>query len=236
MIIDFTASIVTGGGIRSRVESLRSSYPEACGAYFDDIFSRRGKAFADSACGFLLLDSLLQKHRIDRAELVISVDEKGRPHTNRLDLDFSVSHSEGCAMCAVAIGEAANVGVDVQHERPYSLEKMTELARTFMTAEELSEFSEPIAAGRATPMLSADREIEDFNHRNRQFYTAWTRREAYAKRVGSDIFDNLKTANIANEHFRDGIISSCGERYYYSICAPEEAFAEPDDGAGEVIE
>lgn len=234
MIIDFTASIITGGGIRARVESLRSVYSEACGAYFDDILGRRGKSFADSACGFLLLDSLLQKHKADRSELIISVDENGRPHTNRSDLDFSVSHSEGCAMCAVAIGEAASVGVDVQHERPYSLEKMTELARTFMTAEELNEFSEPIAAGRTMPMLSTDREMEDFNRRNKQFYTAWTRREAYAKRVGSDIFENLKTANIRQEHFRDGLISSCGERYYYSICAPEEAFAEPEDDASEV--
>lgn len=235
-MIDFTASIITGGGIRARIENLRSAYSEACGAYFDDILSKRGKAFADSACGFLLLDSLLQKHRINRAELVISVDENGRPHTNRPDLDFSISHSEGCAMCAVAIGEAANVGIDVQHERPYSLEKMTELARTFMTAEELKEFSEPIAAGRAMPLISIDKDMEDFNRKNKQFYTAWTRREAYAKRVGSDIFDNLKTANIAKEHFRDGVISSCGERYYYSICAPEEAFAELEDNANEVSE
>lgn len=229
MIIDFTASIVTGGGVRSRVESLRSVYAEASGAYFDDILGRRGKTFANSACGLLLLDSLLQKHGIERAELVISVDEKGRPHVNRSDLDFSVSHSEGCAMCAVAVGEGANVGVDVQHERPYSLEKMTELARAFMTAEELAEFSEPIAAGKTMPMLSMDKDLEDFNLKTRQFYTAWTRREAYAKRVGSDIFDNLGTANLVGEHFRDGIISSCGERYYYSICAPAEAFAEPDD-------
>jgi len=32
------------------------------------------------------------------------------------------------------------------------------------------------------------------------------------------------------------VISSCGERYYYSICAPEEAFAEPGDDASEVSE
>ncbi len=229
MIIDFTASIVTGGGVRARVENLRPVYSEACRAYFDDILGRRGKAFADSACGFLLLDSLLQKHKIDRAELIISVDENGRPHTNRQDLDFSVSHSEGCTMCAIAIGEGANVGVDVQHERPYSLEKMRELARAFMTTEEFKEFSEPIAAGRTMPMLLIDKDMEDFNHRNKQFYTAWTRREAYAKRVGSDIFDNLGTANIAHEHFRDGFITSCGERYYYSICAPEEMFSESED-------
>lgn len=239
MIIDFTASFVTGGGIRSRIENLRLVYAEACGAYFEDILSRRGKAFADSACGFLLLDSLLQKHNIDRAELVISVDENGRPHTNRPDLDFSISHSEGCAMCAVAIGDEANIGVDVQRERPYSLEKMTELARTFMNAEELQAFSEPAVAGKAIPIHVFDGDMEVFGRKNKQFYTAWTRRESYAKRVGSDIFDNLKTANIAGEHFRDGVINSCGERYYYSICAPEKAFKilnEPEEDEVEDIE
>lgn len=239
MIIDFTASFVTGGGIRSRIENLRPVYAEACGAYFDDILGRRGKAFADSACGFLLLDSLLQKHNIDRAELVISVDENGRPHTNRPDLDFSISHSEGCAMCAVALGDEANIGVDVQRERPYSLEKMTNLARAFMNAEELKAFSEPASAGKFIPILAIDRDMEDFNRKNKQFYTAWTRRESYAKRVGSDIFDNLKTANIAGEHFREGVISSCGERYYYSICVPEKALAildEPEEDEIEDIE
>lgn len=192
--------------------------------------------FADSACGFLLLDSLLQKHRIERAELSIALNESGRPRTNRADLDFSISHSEGCAMCAVAVGEGANVGIDVQRERPYSLEKMTELARTFMNDEEFARFGEPAAAVKpilkAIPLSHSDKDIETFIAKNREFYTAWTRRESYAKRIGSDIFDNLKTADIADEHYLDGVISSCGERYYFSICAPAEAFSEePGDFA-----
>lgn len=227
MVIDFSASVVTGNGVRARIESARTLYSEGCKAYFDDILSRRGKVFADSACGFLLLDSLLQKHKIDRAELSITLGKDGRPRTNRADLDFSVSHSEGCAMCVVAIGEGANVGVDVQRERPYSLEKMVELARTFMNEEEFGVFSKPIAR-KSIPMNSYDKDMEDFIQKNREFYTAWTRRESYTKRIGSDIFDNLKTAKIDGEHYRDGVISACGERYYYSICAPSTAFAEED--------
>lgn len=226
MIVDFSASIVTGGGLRTRIENVRTFYAGDCAAYFNDILSKRGKAFADSACGFLLLDSLLQKHKVNRSELTISLDEKGRPCTNFSDLDFSVSHSEGCAMCVVAVGEGANVGIDVQRERPYSLEKMIELARAFMNDEELRRFSEPIAAGKVMPMMSYDRDMEDFIQKNKEFYTAWTRRESYTKRIGSDIFDNLKTARIDGENYRDGMINACGERYYYSICAPEEAFAE----------
>lgn len=229
MKIDFSASIVAGGGLRSRVENARTFYAEGCAAYFNDILSKRGKAFADSACGFLLLDSLLQKHKINRSELVITLDVNGRPRTNSNELDFSVSHSEGCAMCVVALGEDANVGVDVQRERPYSLEKMTELARAFMNDEELRRFGEPASSGKTIAMMSSDRDVDDFISKNKEFYTAWTRRESYSKRIGSDIFDNLKTARIENEHYRDGVISSCGERYYFSICAPEEAFAEEEE-------
>lgn len=235
MIVDFSASIVTGGGLRTRVENARTFYAEDCTAYFNDILNKRGKAFADSACGFLLLDSLLQKHKINRSELVITLDKNGRPRTNSNELDFSVSHSEGCAMCVVAVGEGANVGVDVQRERPYSLEKMTELARAFMNDEEFKVFSEPIASGKAMPMMTCDKDMEDFIQKNKEFYTAWTRRESYTKRIGSDIFDNLKTAKIDGEHYLDGMINACGERYYYSICAPREAFAEenPQENAAE---
>lgn len=224
MIVDLSASIVTGGGVRNRIESLRGLYSDACRAYFDDILGKRGKAFADSACGFLLLDSLLQKHKISRAELAITLDKNGRPRIDRADLDFSVSHSEGCAMCVVAIGEGANVGIDVQRERPYSLEKMLELARTFMNNEEFAAFGAPTASKRPIPLIAYDRDMEDYIQKSREFYTAWTRRESYTKRIGSDIFDNLKTAKLDGEHYRDGIITACGERYYYSVCAPREAF------------
>ena len=229
MIIDFGACIVTGGGLRPRIENARTFYAEGCAAYFNDILSKRGKAFADSACGFLLLDSLLQKHKTDRSGLVISLDENGRPRTNFSDLDFSISHSEGCAMCVAAVGEGANVGVDIQRERPYSFEKMVELARAFMNDEEFKAFSDTATVGKTIPISSFDRSMEAFARKNREFYTAWTRRESYTKRIGSDIFDNLKTAMIDGEFYRDGVINACGERYYYSICAPREAFTEDEN-------
>ena len=231
MIIDFGACIVTGGGLRPRIESARTFYAEDSAAYFNDILSKRGKAFADSACGFLLLDSLLQKHRINRSELTVFIDKNGRPCADIKELDFSISHSEGCAMCVVAVGEGANVGVDIQRERPYSFEKMLVLARTFMKDEEFRAFSDTKAAvGKTLPISSLDRGMEAFDRKNREFYTAWTRRESYTKRIGSDIFDNLKTAKIDGEFYRDGVISACGERYYYSICAPREAFDDESEG------
>ncbi len=203
--IDFTASIVTGSGImRARVESAAANYGEGSRKYFEDILSKRGKAFCDSACGFLLLDNLLLKNGINRSELDITLDGRGRPHTSRSDLDFSISHSEGCAVCALEIGEGANIGIDVQRGRPYSDEKMYELAKAFMTEHELAEF-------------------RNSEHKPDGFFTAWTRREAYVKRIGSDIFDNLKCVDLSAESFREGIITACGWRYYYSINARSES-------------
>lgn len=198
MKIDFTASIVTSGGMRTRIEDLRICYSPRCVDYFEDILKRRGSAFCDSASGFLLLDSLLQKNGIDRLETAILLDSHGRPYIDDPTLDFSVSHSGGCALCVLAMGDEAAVGCDVQHARNYTDEKLSTLAKTFMNVPELSDFE-----------TSPDRTAE--------FFKAWTRREAYVKRVGSDIFDNLKSGYPDGEYFREGVISACGERYFYSI-------------------
>lgn len=196
--IDLSASIVTGGGMRSRIEELRICYDPRCVDYFEDILMRRGSSFADSASGFMLLDSLLQKNKIDRLKTAILLDTNKRPYIDDPALDFSVSHSGGCALCVLAMGEGAAVGCDVQHARDYSEEKLSTLAKTFMNTPELSDFEH-----------SPDRSAE--------FFKAWTRREAYVKRVGSDIFDNLKNADLSGEYFREGVIYACGERYFYSI-------------------
>ncbi len=217
MRIDFASCIVTGGNfMRQRVERAMEYYGAGSVDYFQTIFSKRKEAFCDSACGFLLLDSLLQKNKIDRAELVITVDERNRPHVSADNLDFSISHSEGCALCALAIGkdgEKVTIGCDVQRERDYSKDKMIELSRAFMNEKELSEF-----------------EKSGFNPDS--FFTAWTHRESYVKRAGSDIFDALKSADLSGELFLDGAIFVCGEKYRYSINRPmlsEEERAEIEE-------
>ena len=217
MKIDFASCIVTGGNfMRQRVESAMENYGAGSVDYFQTIFAKRKEAFCDSACGFLLLDGLLQKNKIDRAELVITVDERNRPHVSAENLDFSISHSEGCALCALAIGngtENVTIGCDVQRERDYSQEKMRELSRAFMNEKELRDFEK---SG-----FDPDR-----------FFTAWTHRESYVKRAGSDIFDALKSADLSDEYFLDGVIYVCGEKYRYSINRPkltEEELAEIEE-------
>ena len=198
--IDFSACIVSGGSsLARRIEALHGSYSSMCAEYFNGLLHKHGRAFEESACGFLLLDGLLQKHGINRAELVISRGTDGRPDViNKNGLDFSISHSEGAAMCVLASGPDALIGADIQRVREYSADKMVELAEMFMGAEDYMNF-----------LKTEDEGL---------FYTLWTRREAYLKRVGADVFADTRDIDLNTENFRTGVITACGKRYYYSIC------------------
>jgi len=182
----------------SRIEAARAEYSPMCAEYFDYIeakLEKRGAAFPESACGFLLLDNLLKKNGVDRKALAISRDPAGRPRViNRNDVDFSVSHSEGAAFCCVALGMDASVGADIQFARAYSKERMQELAKIFMGQGELAAFLK-------NGCLPGD------------FFRAWTRRESGCKRCGSD-------APPMRSEYMGGRIHCCGREYYYSVCLP----------------
>lgn len=206
LIFDYTACIVSGGAeLIGRIESAEAEYSPLCGEYFAYLYGKRGAAFPESACGFLLLDGLLKKNGIDRSEVAIARNSDGRPCIiNRGDIDFSISHSEGAAFCCVTIGENARVGADIQRVRTYSREYLEQLARTFMSKSQLESF-----------LVSSDRE--------KYFYTAWTDREAAYKRIGSyHGFTEETDGAPARGEFKNGVITACGRRYYYSISLPEK--------------
>lgn len=207
MKIDFSACFVTdGSALRPFIESARENYNPVCESYFNELLSKKNEAFCESACGFMLLDGLLVKNKINRAELIIAHDEKNRPLVIDDSIDFSISHSEGCAFCVLALaenGEKAEVGCDVQYARDYSPEKMTELAKAFMNDEELSAF------------FAAD-------DKTAEFFGCWTRREAYIKRAGLDIFGSFKNADLSDGRFIGGVIRASGRNYYYNVSLPIE--------------
>lgn len=202
---DWSACIVSGGAeLIHRVEAARGEYSGVCAEYFDYLVSKAGKIgvhgdrFEESACGFLLLDNLLKKNGIDRRDLAIMRDNSGRPCViNRSDVDFSISHSGGAALCCLATGADASVGADIQRLQETSAERIEELAKTFMEPRELHSLQ-----------ISSGAEKADM------FYRGWTRRESYYKRCGQDDFP-------MSGIFRDGIIRACGGVYYYSISLPE---------------
>ncbi|MBE6902142.1 MAG: 4'-phosphopantetheinyl transferase superfamily protein [Ruminococcaceae bacterium] len=197
--IDFTACIAAGGdGLRPRIEQARQLYSEMSEEYFLRILAKKGRAFNESACGFLLADSLLTKHGIDKSELVISRNADGRPCIiNRTDIDFSISHSEGAVLCSLCIGDDIRTGCDVQHVRYYSPDKMAQLAEIFMNANDYTQY-----------LKTQDESL---------FYTIWTRREAYIKYAGRDVFQDLRNIRFQSADYHTGVIISCGKRYYYSV-------------------
>ena len=197
--IEITACIAAGGdGLRPRLEQAREQYSEMSEEYFGRILAKTGRSFNESACGFLLADSLMTKHGIDRKNVVISRNADGRPCIiNRTDIDFSISHSDGAVLCGLCIGDNARIGCDVQRVRSYTDEKMIKLAEVFMGAYDYTEF-----------LKTYDREL---------FYTLWTRREAYIKHRGGDVFEDIRNVNLHTDEYRTGIITSCGIKYYYSV-------------------
>lgn len=200
MTIDFSAAVITGGtALRERAENAMVYYSSES-SYFDGLFEKEGRAFCESACGFLLLDGLLQKHNVRRAELILLRGDNGRPYAVNAGLDFSISHSESCAMCAVALGEgvsAGMIGCDVQHDTGWPEERMLALSEQFMDEEEHAAF-----------YYAADK--------SKEFHTVWARREAYIKRIGGSVVEDIHNVP-RGEKFTDGVIVLTGEKYYYSI-------------------
>lgn len=198
-ILDFSACIVAGGdNLRPCIEQARTFYSEMSEEYFNHILAKEDKALSESACGFLLLDNLLTKNAIDKSGLVISRNADSRPCIiNRRDIDFSISHSEGAAICCLLTGKDAKIGCDIQRARSYSTEKIASLAKIFMSENDYSEFLK--------------------NTDEKHFYTVWTRREAYIKAEGGDVFADLRGMDFNGDRYRTGVINACGNRYYYSV-------------------
>lgn len=106
MITDFSACIITGeAALRERLAGIAGCYSPESGC-FAALAEKTGRELEVTACGLLLLDSLLIKHKINRAELVIAYSGNLRI-INRTDIDFSIAAADGCVMCCLAVGEGA---------------------------------------------------------------------------------------------------------------------------------
>ncbi|HLJ80654.1 MAG TPA: 4'-phosphopantetheinyl transferase superfamily protein, partial [Ktedonobacterales bacterium] len=104
----------------------------------------------------------------------------GKPYlassTVRLPLQFNVSHSEECAL--IALAHDLELGVDIEYMRP--LDDMDAIARTVFSPHE-----------RAT--LAA----LDGPRRHEAFYACWARKEAYIKAIGRGLSFPLDNFDVA---------------------------------------
>lgn len=118
----------------------------------------------------LLRKTLSQCSGIDPRSLEFQYNTYGKPSLKTQiepSLEFSVSHTRGIAMCAVA--SDSPLGVDVEHDR--RVENPLEIARRFFAPAEAEELER----------LSAEQ-------RGGAFLDLWTLRESFVKARGVSLF------------------------------------------------
>lgn len=119
-----------------------------------------------------MLRQLLSRYT-DRpiAEIEFAAEGDGKPViAGEREIEFNLSHSGEIVVYAVALRP---VGVDVEHFRP--VPRAAELARRYLSPEEIE------------TVTSAPQDVRD-----REFLSAWVRREAYAKARGMSIWRALE--------------------------------------------
>jgi 4'-phosphopantetheinyl transferase len=108
-------------------------------------------------------------------DIAFATGKHGKPHLDgpSHDLSFNLSHSSG--YCALAIGPAGRIGVDIEALRP----TVGDLAKSVFTPREAALYA-------AIP--DADR--------MRAFFRAWVAKEAYLKATGDGLAGGLKSLEV----------------------------------------
>jgi 4'-phosphopantetheinyl transferase len=114
----------------------------------------------------------------DRVEITSATGGKPQlpPPSNGLPLRFNLSHSEGLAMVALALGQ--EVGVDVEHVHPFA--DMGDIVERYFAPAER-------AAWQALP---AEEQCA-------AFFRCWTRKEAYLKAQGIGLSGGLDRFEVS---------------------------------------
>ena len=95
--------------------------------------------------------------------------ERGKPALNDPHVDFSITHTEGLVLCAVARGESPRVGADAEAIVRIASLPIEQLCARWFTDAERAEFQ-------AAPNAE-------------QFARIWTRKEALVKYFGTGLSD-----------------------------------------------
>lgn len=119
----------------------------------------------------------------------------GKPHLvqrrDRRTVQFSVSHSRGLMVCAVARGAAIGVDVEAVGER-WDVEEL--VRRRFARAD-------------LEPLLAAP-----VQERQRLFLRRWTRHEAYLKALGTGFGASQERSGLAMLATHDALMQRAGDR------------------------
>lgn len=146
---------------------------------------------AARAClgAYALLGLALEKNGLSMGEWTYSAEGKPRFADENMP-NFSLSHSERYALCALSDDE---VGCDIQYMRPFD----SRIAKKVMSCSELSEYGK----------LNGDSATE-------YFYRIWTVKESYVKFTGeglASVFSDIDAPSEGNP------LLVCGRRQNVNI-------------------
>ena len=132
-----------------------------------------GKEFI--VCRSVMRNLLAQQLGCRPTDIEFGVESAGKPRIihPQSDVAFNVAHSGG--MCALAIGRARNLGVDIELCRP----GFNEILESAFSPDEAAEF------GRL-----------HHEAQNQAFFRAWVVKEAYLKATGEGLAGDLKSLGV----------------------------------------
>ena len=155
------------------LENLLSALPAQWIAAWETRHSYKNTATATQSLAGLWL--LAQAGEVGE----LCYGERAKPTLNDPHVDFSITHTEGLVLCAVARGESPRVGVDAESRiRIESLPMERLCARWFTDAEQAQFQAAPTAE---------------------QFARIWTRKEALVKYFGTGLSELHTADTVAAE-------------------------------------
>lgn len=127
-------------------------------------------------------------------DISFSYNEFGKPYlSNYPEYCFSISHSE---QCIAFTGSNCPIGIDVEKASKHDLD----IAEKFFTAGEL-------------------KYIQENENKDIAFYDIWTKKEAYAKMLGTGLMTPLSSFDVTDKELRKNFISKYISGYMISVCS-----------------
>ncbi|MCQ2456481.1 MAG: 4'-phosphopantetheinyl transferase superfamily protein [Clostridia bacterium] len=137
----------------------------------------------------------LADHGIDYDEVIITVDENGKPSIPGSGLHFNLSHSDEKVLCAVS---DRPVGCDVEKIEEIDIK----IAKRFFTEEEYKIIA-----------VSDDSQTE--------FYRIWTMKESFSKAIGLGLKLPLDSFTFENGRV---LQDAAPETYYVKVSVTDDGY------------
>ena len=122
----------------------------------------------------LVKKAIAQEFDIDKNDIILCRNENGKPYTEDVKVEFSISHSKDIVVCAIS---DAPVGIDIEKIRDVNLN----VAKRLFTPDE------------------QEYVFQNDNFSKQRFFEIWTKKEAYVKRLGLGITHFPNFSVMGNE-------------------------------------